>query len=145
MATQGEDDEGALEQALKIQAGYIAFVASRKKWQAVSAYLSEKGIAGVRINAVKVPAGLDIGAASPEEIAVSILAEIIKVQRATKEEPKAAAPVPEEKTSIDPVCGMTVMIVAARYKSEFGGHPVYFCCGPCKTKFDKNPDQYLTA
>jgi xanthine dehydrogenase accessory factor len=80
VSTQGEDDEEAIEQALALRAPYVAFVASKVKGRKVLEYLAEKGLAPELLQRVKFPAGLDISASSPEEIAVSILAEIIQAK-----------------------------------------------------------------
>ena len=148
VATQGEDDEGSLEQALRTEALYIAFVASKKKWEAVSEYLREKGIPTARLNSVKVPAGLDIGAASPEEIAVSILAEMIQVRRKSQVHEAVEASKPQVNQSIeqrDPICGMMVDIRTAKFSSDVDGQKFYFCCAPCKSTFDKDPKRHITA
>jgi len=80
IATQGRGDEAALQAALAIEAQYVAFVGSRKKAEALKASLARSGIDG-RLAKLKAPAGLDLGAITPDEIAVSILAEIIAVRR----------------------------------------------------------------
>ena len=143
VATQGEDDEGALEHALKMEASYLAFVASTKKWDAVAAYLREKGFSEETLKRVKVPAGLDIGAGSPAEIAVSILAEIIQTRRKSKPAEVPKIPVMGSAQAKDPVCGMTVDKASAKYITQHAGQKYYFCCAPCKTKFEKNPQQFL--
>ena len=149
VATQGEDDEGALEQALATEAPYIAFVASKKKWEAVSSFLREKGVPEQRLKSVRVPAGLDIGAETPEEIAVSILAETIQARRKQDKQVSPpgfpSLPVVEIARSRDPVCGMMVVVATAKYSSEFSGQTIYFCCAQCKSSFDKNPAQFITA
>ncbi len=66
---------------LRSKAQYVAFVGSRKKVEALKASLARSGIDGERLAKLKVPAGLDLGAITPDEIAVSILAEIIAVRR----------------------------------------------------------------
>jgi xanthine dehydrogenase accessory factor len=81
VATQGHGDEAALQAALATEANYVAFVGSRKKAQALRAKLAESGIAAERLAKVKAPAGLDLGAITPDEIAVSILAEIVAARR----------------------------------------------------------------
>jgi xanthine dehydrogenase accessory factor len=81
VATQGRGDEAALQAALAVEADYVAFVGSRKKAEALKAALAETGIDPERLRKVRAPAGLDLGAITPEEIAVSILAEIIAVRR----------------------------------------------------------------
>ena len=78
VATQGKRDREALEAALACGAAYVAFVGSRKKAEALKAAMREAGVAAERVEALKSPAGLDIGAATPEEIALSILAEIVQ-------------------------------------------------------------------
>jgi xanthine dehydrogenase accessory factor len=80
VATQGRGDEAALRAALAIDADYVAFVGSRKKAEALKAKLAVD-IAPERLGRLKAPAGLDLGAIAPDEIAVSILAEIIAVRR----------------------------------------------------------------
>ena len=81
IATQGQGDLAALERALVAKPSHIAFVGSKKKYANLSEKLIAKGIDVADINAVKAPAGLDIGAVTPEEIALSILAELVKVRR----------------------------------------------------------------
>ena len=142
IATQGEDDEGALEQALQLQAPYIAFVASKTKWEAVAAFLKTKGISEEKITSIRVPAGLDIGAQTPEEIAVSILAESIQARRKSDQPQMHEIPMIETRKEKDPVCGMMVN-VPAKYTSEYKGNKIYFCCAHCKSSFDKNPESFI--
>jgi xanthine dehydrogenase accessory factor len=82
VATQGEHDEEALEQALRTDACYISFIASHAKAQKVIGLLAEKGASPQMLGRIKAPAGLSIGTSSlSQEIAVSIIAEIIQVQK----------------------------------------------------------------
>jgi xanthine dehydrogenase accessory factor len=81
VSTQGRGDEAALQAALAIDADYVAFVGSRKKAAALKASLAARGVAPERLARLKAPAGLDLGAITPDEIAISILAEIIAVRR----------------------------------------------------------------
>jgi xanthine dehydrogenase accessory factor len=67
--------------ALAVDADYVAFVGSRKKAEALKVSLAKRGIPDERLAKLKAPAGLDLGAITPEEIAISILAEIVTVQR----------------------------------------------------------------
>jgi xanthine dehydrogenase accessory factor len=76
ISTQGKGDEAALRTALSVDAGYYAFVGSRRKMAALREKLVAAGVAPAMIDRVKAPAGLDLGAITPEEIAMSILAEI---------------------------------------------------------------------
>lgn len=81
VATQGKRDREALAAALRSPAGYVAFVGSRKKAEVLSAQLIEQGLTPQELARLKAPAGLDIGAIGPEEIALSILAEITELRR----------------------------------------------------------------
>lgn len=90
VATQGRGDELALQAALAVEADYVAFVGSRKKAEALKAKLQEQGIAAERLAKLKAPAGLDLGAITPDEIAISILAEIVALRRGGQ--PRGSAP-----------------------------------------------------
>ena len=81
VATQGRGDEAALLAALAVDADYVAFVGSRKKAESLKASLVERGASSERLAHLKAPAGLDLGAITPDEIAISILAEIVAVRR----------------------------------------------------------------
>ncbi len=146
VSTQGECDEEALENALHTDASYVAFVASKVKAAKVLQYLSERGISAVRLRQVKAPAGINIGAGSPEEIAVSILAEIVQLNRSkvSKQPDVLVQPAGKQKAK-DPVCGMTVDPGKSNYKSELDGRTFYFCCAGCKQTFDRQPDKYALA
>jgi len=81
VSTQGRGDEAALSAALAVDADYVAFVGSRKKADALKATLAGRGVAAERLAKLRAPAGLDLGAITPDEIAISILAEIVAVHR----------------------------------------------------------------
>src|SRR5262245_21148256 len=111
VATHGRFDEDALEQALRSEAEYVSLVASPTRAHAVLEALQARAIPDDHLRRLKAPAGLDLGAVTPEEIAVSILAEI--VERRHRARPGTAAAVPvapaaAPTTARDPVCGMTV-------------------------------------
>jgi xanthine dehydrogenase accessory factor len=86
VSTQGRGDEAALLAALAVDAAYVAFVGSRKKAGALKAALAKRGVAAERLERLKAPAGLDLGAITPDEIAIAILAEIVAVRRANARE-----------------------------------------------------------
>ncbi len=81
VSTQGRGDEAALLAALAVDVDYVAFVGSRKKAEALKAALATRGVPAERLAKLKAPAGLDLGAITPDEIAISILAEIVAVRR----------------------------------------------------------------
>jgi xanthine dehydrogenase accessory factor len=146
VSTQGEGDEEALEQALKSEASYIGFVASRTKAQKVFDYLKTAGISDEKLNLVRAPAGLDIHARSPEEIAVSILAQLIQVQSEMKKpasvsRPAVSLPIVETEAK-DPICGMTVNTSGAKHRLEYRGKAFFFCCAGCKQAFEHEPARY---
>ncbi len=149
VSTQGEGDEEALEQAINSDAVYVAFVASKTKAAKVLEFLKERSISHDKISRVRAPAGLNIGASSPEEIAVSILAEIVQF-RATVAK-AAARPSTGATLNVirdeakDPICGMTVEKSKAKYKADFQGKTFYFCCAGCKQKFEQSPERYLAG
>ena len=149
VASHGNYDELALEAALPSKAGYVALVASKKRATSIQKYLSQDGIAPEALARLRYPAGLDFGASTPPEIALSILAEVIQlrrrglaaptlVEKETMEEKKDT-----QSTTIDPVCGMTVEIATAQYKADYEGKMYYFCSAGCKRSFEKHPEDYL--
>jgi YHS domain-containing protein len=82
---------------------------------------------------------------APEEIAVAILAEIVQLRAGgalTAAAPPAAAPVHEE---IDPVCGMTVSVADARFRSVVGDRTYYFCSAACLASFEADPARFVTV
>lgn len=80
VSTQGKGDEAALEAALAVDADYVAFVGSRRKADSLKAKLAGRADPA-RLTALKCPAGLDLGAITPEEIALSIVSEIVQLRR----------------------------------------------------------------
>jgi len=81
VSTQGKGDEAALRAAVATDAAYHAFVGSRRKMASLRDRLLAEGIEAALLDRVKAPAGLDLGAITPEEIAMSILAEITMERR----------------------------------------------------------------
>lgn len=144
VSTQGENDEDALQQAAATSAEYVAFVASKVKAQKVLEHLREVGVHTDRVSQIHAPAGLDVCAASPEEIAVSILAEIVQ-WKGTRAKATGLKRDALSKQAKDPVCGMAVDVSAATYQSEHNGSPVYFCGARCKQSFDRQPEKYASA
>lgn len=144
VATQGEQDEMALKAALKVPLPYLGFVASRKKRESVFAYLRASGVAEEELQAIKTPAGIDIKAKTPNEVAISILAEIIQLARSQSVRPVTEEKsVGEDKFYINPVCGIPVDKTAPKHIVAYKGQTVYFCCDGCKVKFDAEPEKYM--
>jgi xanthine dehydrogenase accessory factor len=150
IATHGQYDELALEQALQTDAPYIGLVASRKRAEAVHEYLAQQGLGAEQLGRFKSPAGLDIQARRGDEIALSIMAEIVQRRRMGAElawlpAPPAAQPEPAPLVATDPICGMSVSIAGAKHTYDYQGTTYYFCCPGCKTTFRKAPEQYVLA
>jgi xanthine dehydrogenase accessory factor len=143
VATHGDDDEQALTRVLATPAGYVSLVASRKRAGTIVETLRQRGVPAEQLARLKAPAGLDIGAVTPEEIAVSILAEIIQARHHRAAEPAMLATALAEAK--DPICGMTVEVATARHQSDWAGRSVYFCCRHCKETFDAEPARYAAA
>ena len=91
VSTQGRGDEAALRSALATEAAYHAFVGSRRKMASLRDKLLAEGTEAARLDRVKAPAGLDLGAITPEEIAMSILAEITLERRRGQRAPSTDA------------------------------------------------------
>ena len=91
VSTQGRGDEAALSAALSVPSAHVAFVGSKAKAAAIGAKLRDKGVDADRLAALKAPAGLDIGAITPDEIALSILTEIVQVRRGRQRQAAAEA------------------------------------------------------
>lgn len=148
VATHGHYDELALEYALRSKAAYVALVASKTRAAAVLDYLAAQGLAETELARLKYPAGLNIQALRGDEIALSIMAEIVQRRRnAAPLDVKsllAGSGLPPEPTeAIDPVCGMTVQTAGAEYQTEYQGQMFYFCCRGCQTTFEGEPEKYL--
>jgi xanthine dehydrogenase accessory factor len=153
VASQGHYDEEALTVALRSGISYVALVASRTRGAAVKALLDEQGVTGLAT--LRNPAGLDLGARSAPEVALSILAEIVQSEsgRTIMSEPHAGndsrqphldAPSGPHSVAVDPVCHMEVEVSTARHTAQFGGVTYYFCCAGCRARFLKQPDDYLS-
>jgi xanthine dehydrogenase accessory factor len=96
--------------------------------------VEELNAEGVDTGRLDTPAGLDIGARTPEEIALSILAQVVSVRR-------RPVGVPEPAGAIDPICGMAVLATLETPHLEHDGELVYFCCEGCRTTFAADPSR----
>jgi xanthine dehydrogenase accessory factor len=164
VATQGQRDIAALEAALATGAEDIAFVASARKLGKLRDDLGRRGHRLERVAAIHAPAGLEIGAVTPEEIALSVLAGVVRARRCGQ---GTATRVASESTEgvvargccgdampaatnldancVDPVCGMSVVKLDAAHCADFEGVAYYFCSAVCHHKFVESPGAYLDA
>jgi xanthine dehydrogenase accessory factor len=151
VASMGEHDEDAVAAALAMRPAYLGVVASRKRFAVLRQTLLERGISAQALDTITSPAGLDLGGRLPEEVALSILAEIVQRKHAAiaparttgalaiAADPAATAPI----TAIDPVCHMTVAIATARHVGTWDSRTWYFCNPRCKDKFLADPARFL--
>ena len=157
VATMGREDERALARLAAAVPDYLGVVASPKRMRSVRAVLAGLGLGDREIGRIRGPAGLDIGAERPAEIAVSILAEIVEQSgrpRATgdsggetSEVARAgAADVAADATAwaTDPVCGMTVPVDGSP-STLFQGRTVHFCCEGCRGLFEATPEVFASS
>jgi xanthine dehydrogenase accessory factor len=141
VATLGDRDEEAIRDALAMSPDYLGVVASRRRFAQIRETLGAGGVTAAALDTIHSPAGLRIGAQRPEEIALSVLAQIVEQRQAAvdQDEAKPAA----EASAVDPICGMTVTIAGARHTAEHAGQTWYFCCGGCRERFLAAPESYV--
>lgn len=160
VAGHGEGEWEVLEAALSGgRARYVGLVASPRRAAAVRRRLADRGVAEEDLARLVSPAGLDLGAREPAEIALSILAQVVEQRRRPTEagaedgrgEPEpapAAAPggdpvgiaatAPEAPLPVDPVCGMSVS-PDTPHRRERDGEVFFFCCAGCAETFAAAP------
>jgi xanthine dehydrogenase accessory factor len=137
----GDRDIEAIEQALSRSPAYVGVIASAKRYALLRDALLAKGVPDEALDRVAAPAGLDIGARTPEEIALSIMAQIVERRRVPQAQ--AAPARPPVREAVDPVCGMKVAVVGAPDFQEILGVKYYFCCAGCRSTFLADPKRYL--
>ena len=138
VASHGRDEEVALTAALLAEVPYVGLVASRKRGEAVLASLEVDGAAARRVHT---PAGLDIGARSSGEVALSIMAEIVSIR--PRPSGRALADITTSSaTATDPVCGMSVATVESSLHLDRDDGRVWFCGTGCLRAFADDPAAY---
>jgi xanthine dehydrogenase accessory factor len=120
----------------------------------VLGYLADRGVPREQLDRVRVPAGLDLGRTTHQEIAVAILAELVQLRASgalagsgtsVTESARQAGTEgvrPAARSARDPVCGMTVSTDASR-PERYQGTDYYFCCAGCRQAFGQDPDAYV--
>ncbi len=140
VATQGHFDEPALEAALATPASYVGLVASQKRASSVLAWLRERGAGEGALARVHAPAGVDLGSTTHEEMAVSIMAELVAFKAAGAGAQGVWVVIPAQ--AVDPVCGMLVDVATAGFVSHHAGEEVYFCAAGCRRAYEADPSAY---
>jgi xanthine dehydrogenase accessory factor len=153
IATQGSGDEAALEAALHSNARAVLVIASPRKTARLRETMELRGIARERLDALQAPAGPDIGAVTPNEIALSAIAGLVTLRRghsphrdnsnATAKRAGASGAKPIGTGYINPVCGALIDPAHAVSSLTLRGQTHYFCCQGCRTEFERDPEKYL--
>jgi xanthine dehydrogenase accessory factor len=172
IATQGDGDEAALEAALRSCARAVLVVASRRKAERLRTAMTLRGIPQERIDIMHAPAGPDIGAVTPNEIALAAVAGLVALRRGCADTSGAGthagaaagacasdaggagvrAGVPSRAAGrdahavtgyVNPVCGALVDPARALSNLTMAGQTHYFCCQGCRTEFERDPQKYL--
>lgn len=132
VSTHGEREEETIRAALDAGTGFIGLVASSRRGEAL---LADMDLSKDERSRIRTPVGIEIGARTPLEIAVSIMAEVIRAIRLEGlTSPPAAASIPPVK-AVDPICGMTVIVLAETPHLRRDGHDHWFCGDGCREHF----------
>ncbi|TCM44872.1 XdhC family protein [Kribbella sp. VKM Ac-2568] len=132
IAGLGRDELGPMRAALDAGVGYVGLVASGKRGEAV---LAELGLSDEERSRVRTPVGLELGAETAGEIALSVLAELVRAIRVDNLHPTAdVAPVAPVQV-IDPVCGMTVVVTPETPHLVVDGVEYWFCGTGCRDAY----------
>ncbi len=140
VAAHGRDEVAALRAGLEAGVPYVGLVASEARGAAVLEELREAGVEDDLVARVDTPAGIAIGARTPPEVALAILARVVEMRRAGDAQAQAGARAAGArgagpKTATDPICGMTVVVLEDTPSVERGGETTYFCCEGCRERF----------
>jgi xanthine dehydrogenase accessory factor len=140
VATQAHYDDLALRAALRTDAGYIGVIASEKRASSLLRLLHDQGVDDTQLARVHAPAGLDLGSVSNIEIAVAVLADLVRRRAAGELRgfPRAVA----RREAVDPVCGMTVYTDDAKHHFVHRGRDVWFCSAGCRSAFVAQPNAF---
>jgi len=146
VAAHGRDELAALRAGVESGVPYVGLVASPRRGSAVLADLRTAGVADELVARIETPAGLDIGARTPPEIALSILTRVVEVRRARDTHAGTIADAtgsahaqgaPGPQTATDPICGMTVVVLDDTPSVHHDGETTYFCCEGCRDRFER--------
>ncbi|MEW2427065.1 XdhC family protein [Micromonospora sp. NPDC047644] len=132
VAGLGRGEPEAIRAALDAGVGFIALVASDRRGEAL---LDELGLTDAERARVHTPAGLEIGARTPAEIALAIMGEVVRAIRVDGLAPAAGPPAARPQQAVDPVCGMTVLVGAETPHTRVDGQDLWFCCAGCLASF----------
>jgi xanthine dehydrogenase accessory factor len=161
VATMGLYDGDSLLALREYPLAYAGLVTSPKRWRSLREELISVGVSAEFCDFIDAPAGHDIGAVGPQEIALSIFAQMIE-RRRRQAEVRYSPPsgtVTTEATEgavtastaqrlgmgVDPICGMRVDLDSTSYRAMHEGKTYGFCCPHCLQKFQHDPEAYATT
>ena len=150
IAMRGDADEDPAQDALGTPASYIGLVASKTRGDVIRDTLARRGLGEEQLRRLVYPAGLDMGHVSDEEIALSILAQILQHRQARDSVRQSAAhqmfePTAKPAEAVDPICDMVVAITPTALRADYEGTTYYFCGEGCRRRFLKDPAAALAA
>ncbi|HMD03213.1 MAG TPA: XdhC family protein, partial [Candidatus Baltobacteraceae bacterium] len=138
--SHGEFDDELVEAGIRLGYRYVGLIASERRAAATRVRLHQHGLDDAALGGFHPSAGLRIGAKTPEEIALAVMAEIVALRRT-----QAPLPAPEREAELlDPVCNMPVERGSA-HQAEYEGRRYYFCCAGCRRAFEAEPAAYAPA
>ncbi|MHB8246447.1 MAG: XdhC family protein [Acidimicrobiales bacterium] len=145
VASHGGDEKDVIESAVRSGVPYVGLIASPRRGAAVLASLE---LTEFERRAIRTPAGLDIGARTPEEVALSVLAEIVSSRPRSHGPPRTGAieepsEADQELVVEDPVCHMSVAAVEGARCVEYEGSRFYFCGSGCENAFRADPGSFV--
>ena len=144
LALSGDVDEDPAEEALQTPASYVGLIATQTRGDVVRDRLRRRGLTEEQLRRLVYPAGLDLGHVSDEEIALSILAQILMHRHAreairTQRSHGVFEPMSRPNDAVDPICRMAVAITDTALSADYMGTSYYFCSETCLRRFLKNP------
>ncbi len=141
VASHGGSEHAVIDAALRAGVPYIGLIASRRRGDAVLGTLELGAEDRVRVHT---PAGIDIAARTPQEVALAVLAEVVSVRpRARRLSHVTHEPAPDAPIAIDPVCGMSVAAIDSSRHIDHDGVRYWFCGSGCDDAFRANPGAFV--
>ncbi len=150
VAAHGRDEAATLRAGLEADVPYIGLVASPVRGAAVLEELREAGVGKEAAARIETPAGIAIGASTPAEVALSILARVVEMRRAGDAQvdaglASAGAAAAGPRTAVDPICGMTVVVLDDTPSLEHDGETTFFCCEGCRDRYGQQLAAWATG
>ena len=136
IATQGHGDEDVIESALAGTPAYLGVVASSQRSEALRGYLADRNISQYLLDSIRMPVGLDLGKTTHREVAVAVLAELVKMRPLLKSARDRELLIERTAEAVDPVCGMTVNADRSGHPLKVDGETYYFCCLGCRSQYE---------